>query len=202
MKYMILNIKYIKVFTLLLLIIIPFNVYASDKIEVKLVKCIDGDTARLMIDGKEEKVRFLAIDTPETKHPTKGVEPYGLQASKYTCNKLTNAKKIEIEYDENSDKQDRYNRQLVWVFTDDKLLQNELVKKGYAKVTYLYGDYKYTDILLKSEELAKQNKRGIYSLNTNTKTVVKSKNTEYDYKKEIKKYLKKVFANILEEIFE
>ena len=73
MKYMILNIKYIKVFTLLLLIIIPFNVYASDKIEVKLVKCIDGDTARLMIDGKEEKVRFLAIDTPETKHHTKGV---------------------------------------------------------------------------------------------------------------------------------
>ena len=175
---MILNIKYIKVFTLLLLIIIPFNVYASDKIEVKLVKCIDGDTARLMIDGKEEKVRFLAIDTPETKHPTKGVEPYGLQASKYTCNKLTNAKKIEIEYDENSDKQDRYNRQLVWVFTDDKLLQNELVKKGYAKVTYLYDDYKYTDILLKSEELAKQNKRGIYSLNTDTKTVAKSKNTE------------------------
>lgn len=47
---------------------------------------------------------MLAIDTPESVHPTKGVEYYGEEASNYTCNLVTNAKKIELEYDKNSDK--------------------------------------------------------------------------------------------------
>ena len=80
--------------------IFPFNAFANEKIDVKYSSCVDGDTAKFIINNKIEKVRFLAIDTPETKHPTKGEEPYGKEASNYTCNKLKNAKTIEIEYDE------------------------------------------------------------------------------------------------------
>ena len=130
--------------------------------EITLTKCIDGDTASFQINGKIEKVRFLAIDTPETKHPTKGEEPFGKEASNYTCNALQSSKKIEIEYDENSDKKDKYDRSLGWIFVDGDLLQAKLIENGLAKVAYLYDDYKYTDDLQKLEKDAKKDHKGIW----------------------------------------
>ena len=38
---------------------------------------VDGDTVKLNYKGKEETFRLLLIDTPETKDPRKGVQPYG-----------------------------------------------------------------------------------------------------------------------------
>lgn len=144
------------------LFFLPITVLADEKKEVTFASCVDGDTANVLIDGEETKIRFLAIDTPETKHPTKGVEPFGEDASNYTCHALKNAFKIEIEYDSNSDKKDKYNRDLVWVFVDGKLLQEKLIELGYAKVAYLYGDYKYTFILKEKEEVAKTSKIGLW----------------------------------------
>lgn len=146
----------------LLILISTTNVYA-DSFEVKLKKCVDGDTARFVIDNEVKSVRFLAINTPEIKHGKKKAEPYGVEASKYTCKKLKNAKKIELEYDENSDETDKYGRVLAWIFVDDELLQSSLVKEGYAEVKYLYGDYKYTSKLQKQEKKAKKDKINMWS---------------------------------------
>ena len=133
-----------KLLIIILLIIIPFNVYAYEKKAVTLNKCVDGDTAWFNLNEEKIKARFLAIDTPES---TNKIEFFGKEASKYTCNKLKKANKIEIEYDENSNKYDKYNRNLVWVWIDNELLQNLIIENGYGKVAYLYGDYKYTALL-------------------------------------------------------
>ena len=135
----------------------------NEREEVTFSKCVDGDTAKLIVNGKEETVRFLAIDTPEIKHGDIEADPYGDDASNYTCNKLKNSKKIILEYDSNSTKTDKYGRILAFVFTDEVLLQKELIKKGLAKVYYVYGDYNYLDELRKEEENAKKNKVGIWS---------------------------------------
>ena len=149
---------------IILLLIFNLTVFASNqKMPVSLNKCVDGDTAKFILNEKIITVRFLAIDTPESVDTSKEVEPYGKEASEYTCNKLKSAKQIYILYDENSDKKDKYNRDLAWVFIDDKLLNNEIVKNGYGKVAYLYGDYLYTNDLKESENLAKKNKLGIWS---------------------------------------
>lgn len=129
--------------------------------EISFNKCIDGDTADLVIDGEVHKVRFLAIDTPETKHPTKGSEPYGTEASNFTCKALSNAKEITLEYEK--EKTDKYDRVLAWVFVDGELLQGKLVRKGLAKVAYIYDDYKYTEKLQKLESEAKGDKINIWS---------------------------------------
>lgn len=157
---------------MIMFMITPVSTYAMDDVDnemgirVELEACIDGDTARFKMENDEIiKARFLAIDTPETVHPTIKEEKFGKEASDYTCETLTNAKEIRIEYDENSDEEDKYGRKLVWVFTDDILLQELLVSKGYAEVAYLYDDYKYTSILQESETLAKENKLGIWSIN-------------------------------------
>jgi micrococcal nuclease len=151
-----------KLILIIIILLIPLNIHAK---EAALVKCIDGDTAAFMIDNKQETVRFLAIDTPES---TNKKELWGDEASSYTCNSLKNASSIRIELDPNSDIYDRYNRLLGWVFVDDILLQKMIVENGYGKVAYLYGDYKYTDILISSEQSAKASKLRIWSKTDNS----------------------------------
>lgn len=184
----------------------------AEKVAVKFEGCVDGDTIKVMLDNKKTTVRFLAIDTPETVHPTKGEEPYGKEASNYTCDKVKNAKKLELEYDEGSTKTDKYSRALAWVFVDDNLLQKDLVSLGYAKVAYLYGDYKYTDELKEIEKTAKSKKLGVWSEEEKTtKKVTTTKKVEKEQKddeesliddiiNDIKKIIKNLFKNIIKKI--
>ena len=155
--------------------------------EVSFFECVDGDTAKFMLNKKEITVRFLAIDTPETKHPTKKEQPFGKEASNYTCNTLKNADKIILEYDPNSDKLDKYKRHLAWVFVDGELLQEKLISKGLAKVAYLYDDYLYVKKLEKLETKAKEKKLGIWS---NDKETNNSDENSIDYEKLLKKWWK------------
>ena len=148
---------------IIILIAFIFSTNSVKALSASFSKCIDGDTANFKIGEEIKKARFLAIDTPEIKHGNKEADPYGNEAKNFTCNLLKNAKKITLEYDKNSDKTDKYGRVLVWVFVDDILLQEKLVENGLAKVAYLYGDYKYTDVLKKKESFAKKNNIKIWS---------------------------------------
>lgn len=132
-----------------------------EKISVTFDSCVDGDTANFIVNNEKVKFRFLAIDTPETVHPTKEVEEYGKNASEYTCNKLKNAQKIEIEYEES--KIDKYGRNLGWIWTDGTLIQEELVSVGYAEVAYIYGNYKYTMRLCETQKNAIESNKGMWN---------------------------------------
>lgn len=162
--------------SLIFFLIFPLIVFANTKEKVKFSKCVDGDTAKFERNNKVFTLRFLAVNTPETKSPKKGVEFYGKEASKYTCDRLEKAKTIEIEYDKNSDRSDRYGRKLGWVFLDDKLLQKDLVENGYAKVEYVYGKYKYLDELKKLETIAKKEKIGLWQKETTSDKKNSNKN--------------------------
>lgn len=128
---------------------------------IKLSKCVDGDTAYFMVNGEEEKVRFLAVDAPETVKSGTPVQSYEKEASEYTCKSLMSAANINFDY-EDTNKTDKYNRLLAWVFIDGKLLQGELVAKGYAQIKYEKKNYKYIDELYAIQEVAKENKVGIW----------------------------------------
>ena len=132
-------------------------VFASSKFKVTLDSCIDGDTARFVIKNEVRTVRFLSIDAPEIAHDDVLEEPFGEEASVFTCNMLTNASTIKLEYDSKSDKEDKYGRVLAWIFVDDELLQEKLVSEGLVEVKYVYKDYKYSSHL-KDVELEAKNK--------------------------------------------
>lgn len=187
-----------KLYVLLLFLIAIFPISVSAKSDVvKLSKCVDGDTAKFIINGKEYSTRFLAIDTPEVKHPKKGVEPFGKEASKYTCDSLEKANEIVLEYDNNSTEEDKYGRKLVWVFVDKELLQEKLVSKGYAKVAYLYDDYKYTKKLQEVEKKAKKSKLGVWS---NQKSINDDYNDDYNDDSFLDQILDKIFEFIRKQI--
>lgn len=131
----------------------------TNKIQAQLLSCVDGDTMILMVDNQTEKIRLLAVDSPERN------QPYYRVASDFTCNLLKNSDTIEIEMDKNADR-DSYERLLSWVWVDDKLLQSKLVESGLAKVAYLYDDYKYTNQLLTLQQQAQSQKINLWGLPT------------------------------------
>lgn len=149
-------------FFLFTLICFTPNVFAVETKIVTLGKCVDGDTATFIVDGVSTKFRFIAINTPESVTPNKAVEAYGKDASSYTCNILTNAKEILIEYDGLA-VEDDYGRKLAWIWADKVLLQKSLVEVGYAEVAYVYDEYRYANNLCVVQQKAKESKVGIWS---------------------------------------
>ena len=73
-----------KICLVIFLLSLNINVLANTKENVSFSKCIDGDTARFIIEGLEKKVRFLSIDTPEIEKDGNAAEPYGEEAKKFT----------------------------------------------------------------------------------------------------------------------
>ena len=55
----------------------------ENKVLVRILTVIDGDTVDIEIDGRTERARLIGVNTPETKHPTKPIECFGPEASAY-----------------------------------------------------------------------------------------------------------------------
>lgn len=119
--------------------------------EVKITRAIDGDT--LELEGGE-RVRLLGINTPEKK------EFYGNEASNFT--KQLENKTVYLETAE----KDKYGRNLGYIFLDNKLFNEEIIKNGYAHF-YSYADDKYTSQLKKAETSARKNELGIWQKSKN-----------------------------------
>jgi micrococcal nuclease len=90
-----------------------------------VVKVIDRDTIEVELDGQRVRVRYIGVNTPETKHPTKGREPCGKEAS--AANRtLVEGQTVRLELDVQH--WDRYQRLLAYVYVGDKMVNAELVR--------------------------------------------------------------------------
>jgi len=145
------------------------NEVSKDQKELKkelvtVTKVIDGDTVTVAFsNGTKEKVRLLLMDTPESVHPTIGVQPFGIEASDYAKQVLKVGSKVTIEI--GNPERDKYNRLLGYLFVDGKNFNQLMIKKGYARVAYVYPpNTKYLDEFKKAEETAKEQKIGIWSI--------------------------------------
>lgn len=70
----------------------------QDLIVAEVVRHIDGDTLIARIEGKEQRIRYIMIDTPEI---TSGKnEEYGQEALEFVESKVVPGQKIYLEYDE------------------------------------------------------------------------------------------------------
>ncbi len=61
-------------------------------------RMIDGDTIQVLIGDRIETVRYIGVDTPETVHPVRGIEPYGLAASAFNRT-LVEGRQVRLELD-------------------------------------------------------------------------------------------------------
>lgn len=137
---------------------------SSDTSFVKAVVTgiVDGDTIDVEIDGKEERLRLLLVDTPETKDPNEPVQPFGPEATEF-AEKTLAGKEVKLEFD--GPERDKYDRLLVYLWVGDKIFNQMLLEEGLARVAYVYDPpYKYYDAFVAAQEKAKQSKKGIWSI--------------------------------------
>lgn len=130
----------------------------------KVVKVIDGDTVKIELpNGNEETVRLLLIDTPETVHPTKAVQPFGPEASQFSKHLMEPNSEVEVE--PGIGERDKYGRLLAYLYVDGKMVNKLLLEKGLARVAYIYApNTKYLDEFEALQKKAQQKEIGIWSI--------------------------------------
>lgn len=98
---------------------------------------VDGDTIDVRIGGRDERVRLIGIDTPETKKPNSPVECFGPEASAFTTQLLPVGTAVRIERDVVG--RDDYGRLLGYVHLVDgatdtaTFVNREVVRQGFAQ---------------------------------------------------------------------
>jgi micrococcal nuclease len=98
-----------------------------------VVEVVDGDTLVVDLDGREEHVRLIGIDTPETVAPDRPDECYGEEASRHLAALVPPGSVVRLERD--IEARDMYHRLLAYVHrADDDLFVNlAQVADGYAE---------------------------------------------------------------------
>jgi len=127
----------------------------------QIVRTIDGDTIELLMDGKPEKVRLIGVDTPETVHPSKGVEYFGKEASAFTRD-LLSGQHVNLDFD--LEQRDRYGRLLAYVYraSDGLFVNREIVRQGYGHA-YTRFPFKFLDEFRRAEQEAREARRGLWA---------------------------------------
>ncbi|MED4816387.1 thermonuclease family protein [Bacillus atrophaeus] len=137
----------------------------KELVDVTLDRAVDGDTIKIKYNGNVDTVRYLLVDTPESKKPDSCVQPYGEDASKRN-KELVSDGKLQMEFDK-GDHRDKYGRLLAYVYVDGKSVQETLLKEGLARVAYVYEpNTKYIDTYKEDEQEAKKKSLSIWSKNS------------------------------------
>lgn len=128
----------------------------------RVVSIQDGDTITVDMNGTDETVRLIGIDTPETKDPRKPVQCFGEAATQFTT-QLIGQSDVRLESDPLSTNRDRYDRLLRYVYLPDgRMVNKELIGEGYG---FAYLSFPFT----KSEEFrmiaqtARELNKGLWS---------------------------------------
>jgi micrococcal nuclease len=119
-------------------------------------RVVDGDT--LVLEGGQ-RLRYIGIDTPETVHPHKDVECFGLEASEYN-KQLVEGKLVYLESDIQDT--DRYGRLLRYVWIDEEMVNEILVREGYAFASSFPPNVKYQEKFTLLQKEARESEIGLW----------------------------------------
>jgi micrococcal nuclease len=133
---------------------------------VPVVRDIDGDTIVVDIDGRQEKIRYLGINTPETVDPRKPVQCFGHEASN-RMKSLLKGGRVVLVASPNREDRDKYGRLLRYVeLPDGTDLNLKMLQDGYA-YEYTFGTpYSRQDAYRAAEASARAANRGLWSPQT------------------------------------
>ena len=134
----------------------------QDEVTAIVTKVVDGDTLKIKHNGQDESVRLIGIDTPESKANKKAkkdaerskadvetITSMGKESAKFTATLVKPGDTVKIEFDIRP--RDQYGRLLGYVYlSNGKMLNEEIIKAGYANVMTYPPNTKYQDRFLKA----------------------------------------------------
>ncbi len=128
----------------------------------RVVKVVDGDTIHVQVGSVREKVRYIGVDTPETKDPRKPVQCFGQKASDFNA-RLVADERVRLVRDVEA--RDRYGRLLAYVYRvrDGLFVNAELTRLGYALALSIPPDVRFADRFAALAREAREAGRGLWS---------------------------------------
>jgi micrococcal nuclease len=131
--------------------------------QATIVRVVDGDTLVVALAGREEPVRLIGIDTPETVAPDRPVECFGAEASDRLGALAPSGTTVRLERDVEA--RDRYDRLLAYVYrADDDLFLNEAqVAGGFAEASEYPPNTARRDQLARAERGARERRLGLWA---------------------------------------
>jgi micrococcal nuclease len=134
------------------------------EVSARVVRVIDGDTIEVSIDGQEEDVRYIGVDTPETVKPGAPVQCYGPQASAEN-QRLVEGRTVRLVFDR--ERRDAYGRLLAYVYTradagKSRFANAALVRDGYARTLTIAPNTAHATQLRRLQARAGRAGRGLW----------------------------------------
>jgi endonuclease YncB( thermonuclease family) len=121
---------------------------------VKILSVTDGDTIKVSVNGKTEKVRLIGIDAPE-----KGQKPWGTGATQFLQD-MVEGREVRLELDVKH--RDHRGRLLAYVYLGDRFVNAELVRAGHAVMYTVPPNVAHVDEYQKAQVEAREAGRGVW----------------------------------------
>jgi len=142
--------------------------------KAKVLSIVDGDTVKVIYHRKEESIRLIGIDTPETRPNKKAIKDaqraksdietitsQGREAKNVVKGLVKPGDLLKIEFDIRT--RDKYGRLLAYLYlSSNKMLNEEIVKAGYAQLMTIPPNLKYQERFLMAYREARENHRGLW----------------------------------------
>lgn len=127
--------------------------------QARVVRVVDGDTLIAQVEGREQRVRYIGVNTPESVDPRREVQCFGKEAAARNA-ELVRGKTVSLEKDVSET--DQYGRLLRYVSVDGGLINATLIREGYARVVTYPPDVRFADDFRRLEREAREAKRGLW----------------------------------------
>jgi micrococcal nuclease len=129
----------------------------------RVVRVVDGDTIRVALPGRIERVRYIGIDTPESVKPGTPVQCYAHRAAAENA-RLVRGRRVRLVLDVEA--RDRFGRLLAYVYrADDGLFANaELVRGGFARTLTIPPNVRFAARFRALAAQARRAGRGLWSV--------------------------------------
>jgi micrococcal nuclease len=128
----------------------------------RVVRVVDGDTIDVEIMGKQESVRLIGIDAPESQYSYEPEECYGTEATQYV-RALLSEREVHLVSDNTQTDRDSYGRLLRYVWRDDGIFVNEqVIAEGYAREYTFKKKYQYQEQFRVSQADAQDGNKGLW----------------------------------------
>jgi micrococcal nuclease len=128
----------------------------------RVVRVVDGDTVVVRTGGREERVRYIGVDTPESVKPGTPVQCFAKAASAEN-RRLVEGREVRLVRDVEA--RDRYGRTLAYVYrkSDGLFVNAELVRRGYGKPLTIPPNVAHAAELDRLAAGARRQGRGLWS---------------------------------------
>ena len=151
----------------------PIALYALGN-KALVISVIDGDTLKVRYKGKNQSVRLIGIDAPESSKNRKAFKDsarsskdinviisQGKMAKTYVQTLVKKGDTVRIVFD--IEKRDRYHRLLGYVYlSDGRMLNDVIIRNGYASLLTIPPNVRYKSKFLKSYMYAREHRLGLW----------------------------------------